>query len=163
MRWTIGQQRKYRAQVRELGLDDEARRALLCALTGKMSTSELDGDELARVIREQERRLRSGGGHVATQDDKIHGLEKVLGWYGQPARLKGFIRRQTHGRKAELPQLTPREKSALIEAMKGVVAHVRARAKQNRATTNGETPEPGAAKAMGSAAGCHGTQRQLYL
>ncbi|MEW6358192.1 MAG: hypothetical protein AB1696_17800 [Planctomycetota bacterium] len=127
MKWSIEQQRKYRAQVRELGLDDEARRALLFALTGKRSTSELDSREMADVIREQSHRL----GHRTTQDDKIHGLEKVLGWYGQPARLSGFIRRQTHGRKRDLSELTPREKSALIEALKGVAAHRHDQAKRN--------------------------------
>ncbi|NOZ20902.1 MAG: hypothetical protein GXP25_07405 [Planctomycetes bacterium] len=128
MKWSIGQQRKYRAQVRELGLDDEARRALLSALTGKCSTTELDSREMADVIREQARRL----GHRATQDDMIHGLERALGWYGQPARLKGFIRRQTHGRKHELSALTPREKSALIEALKGVREHRRQGVKRDR-------------------------------
>ena len=127
MKWTTAQQKKYRAQVRELGLGDEARRALLRSLTGKSSTSELDGRELANVIREQEHRLRRS----STQDDKIHGLEKVLGWYGQPARLKGFIRRQT-GSKCELAELTPREKSALIEGLKGVLKHIQERAKHNR-------------------------------
>lgn len=128
MKWTIEQQRKYRAQVRDLGLDEETRRAFLRSLTGKSSTAELNRDEMTMVIREQERRL----GHHATQDDKVHAMERMLGWYGQPARLNGFIRRQTHGRKGDLASLAPAEKSALIEAMKGVVKHVRQRTQRDR-------------------------------
>jgi len=129
MKWSLEQQRRYRTQVKALGLDDDARRDLLQSLTGKRSTSELDRSAMARVIEAQAAMM---GQPKPTQDDKIRGLEKALGWHGQPARLAGFIRRQTRGRKHDLSQLTPREKSALIEGLKGVIASIRRKRKQAR-------------------------------
>jgi hypothetical protein len=129
MKWTVAQQRRYRAQVKALGLTDEERRALLGRLTGKYSTAALNADEMSQVIVEQERML----GHDAefpphaSQDDMIHSIEHRLGWDDNPHRLAGFIRRQTHGRKASLAELDSHEKSALIEALKGVKLHLRRR------------------------------------
>jgi len=128
MKWTVEQQRRYRAQVKRLGLTDEQRRDLLERLTGKRSTLELTRAELERVIRFQARML---GERHPTQDDKIRALEKVLGWSGQPARLAGFIRRQTGGKKFQLSQLTPREKSALIEGLKGVLKSLQRKREKN--------------------------------
>ncbi len=132
MKWTIEQQRKYRAQVRELGLSEEERRDLLRRLTGRQSTADLNRDEMTFVINEQEKML----GHAtagstqeppahASQDDMIRALEHRMGWDENPRRLAGFIRRQTHGRKDSLAELDRKEKAALIEALKGVRKHLR--------------------------------------
>ena len=125
MKWTNDQQRKYRAQVRELGLGDDERRDLLRRLTGKDSTALLDRDEMSRVIVEQDHMLghTAAEPHHGSQDDMIHAIEHRLGWDDNPHRLQGFIRRQTHGRKENLSDLDLVEKVALIEALKGVRMH----------------------------------------
>ena len=126
MKWTNDQQRKYRAQVRELGLGDDVRRDLLRRLTGKDSTALLDRDEMSRVIIEQDHMLGHAAAepHHASQDDMIRAIEHRLGWDDNPHRLQGFIRRQTHGRKENLSDLDRMEKVALIEALKGVRMHL---------------------------------------
>ena len=140
MKWTIAQQRRYRAQVKALGLTDEERRDLLRRLTGKDSTTALSADEMALVINEQERML----GHEvavsahATQDDMVHSLEHRLGWDDNPHRLAGFIHRQTHGKKASLAELDRLEKIALIEALKGVRMHQR----RERSLPNDKPQQP---------------------
>jgi hypothetical protein len=91
------------------------------------------------VINEQERMLghEAGVPTHATQDDMIHSLEHRLGWDGNPHRLAGFIRRQTHGRKDSLAELDRFEKVALIEALKGVKKHLRAPIEPQNAASQG--------------------------
>lgn len=126
MKWTNDQQRKYRAQVKELGLGDDERRDLLRRLTGRDSTALLNRDEMTLVINEQDRLLGHDATepHHASQDEMIHAIEHRLGWDDNPHRLQGFIRRQTHGRKENLGDLDRMEKVALIEALKGVRMHL---------------------------------------
>ena len=142
MKWTIEQQRKYRAQVKELGLSDDERRDLLRRLTGKDSTVLLDRDEMSLVIIEQDRMLGHTGAepHHASQDDVIHALEHRLGWDDNPHRLQGFIRRQTHGRKENLSDLDRMEKVALIEALKGVRMHARRRVHRSESSATTGAP-----------------------
>jgi hypothetical protein len=142
MKWTIDQQRKYRAQVKELGLSDEERRDLLGRLTGKDSTTLLSRDEMIHVINEQDRMLghTAAEPHHASQDDMIHVLEHRLGWDDNPHRLQGFIRRQTHGRKENLSDLDRMEKVALIEALKGVRMHVHRESRPKNAGPVADVP-----------------------
>lgn len=129
-RWTIDQQRKYRAQIKELGLDDDTRRLLLKRITGKTSTSEIGFDEMSRVITEQEKMLgRSGGRPRTTQDDYIYNLADKLGWHKGTGRLQGFLKRQTG--KATLRGLSSKQKSAIIEALKDMKDGRRGERKQS--------------------------------
>jgi len=144
MKWTNDQQRKYRAQVRELGLGDDERRDLLRRLTGKDSTSLLDRDEMTLVINEQDRMLghTAAEPHHGSQDDMVHAIEHRLGWDDNPHRLQGFIRRQTHGRKENLDDLDRMEKVALIEALKGVRGHARRRVHRGEPSATTDVPGP---------------------
>lgn len=131
-KWVYEQQRKYRAQVAELGLTEEQRRALLHQLTGKDSTTQLDKDEMSAVINAQEQLIAQAKGlapgerHMS-QGDFVHVLERRLGWHRNPRRLAGFIRRQTHGLKESVVQLSAPEKTIIIEALKAMLYRARRR------------------------------------
>jgi len=141
MKWTQAQQGLYRSQVEQLAsvmpFDDENRRALLARVTGKASTSDIDHEEMRRVINEQKRLLRQCGfkpkrapkaerRSAMNQEQYLAHLIGQLGWEGQPERLEGMILRQFGGWKRQLGQLDGADRSKLIAALKQMVLDERA-------------------------------------
>lgn len=126
-----GQQGLYRAQLKRLeqaGWTDEMRRDLLEHVTGKRSTSEIDGEQMARVIDAQNAALRKAGlaplsygrRRTMSQVEYILLLARELGWDEEPERLAGFIRRATGGETGEVDELTSQEKTKIINGLKAL-------------------------------------------
>jgi hypothetical protein len=60
------------------------------------------------------------------QKSFIEALEALLGWKGEPERLRGFIRKTQKVERLEW--LTPKQASNLIDALKAMLAREKAKA-----------------------------------
>jgi phage gp16-like protein len=128
------------ASAHQLGLDDEERRDLIEAVTGKRTTTSLTWREASEVIEElkrkgatyrRPRRARPGMNqdnviHLVTakQKAKIAQLIEELAW--DNARLAGFVKRQTQSRLTgpteDVNAITLQEAQKVIEGLKALLA-----------------------------------------
>lgn len=134
MKWTPRQQRTYRALCADLArvaaLSEENRRDIIARLCdGRRSTSDIDRPQMAALIREMERLCAQAGCERRkaraprsriNQDQYIAILQDTLQW--NEARLAGFIRRQTHGWKSSVLDLTRHEKTVVINGLKAEIS-----------------------------------------
>ena len=116
------------AKSPELKLTEEEVHAIVLRETGKTSIRELSDRELAQVVQVlQEMKDRVGGrtrsvsGRPETLAlrNKIHALEKELGWDNDQKRLQGFVKRVT--RVDRLEWLSPKQCSQVIEGLKAMI------------------------------------------
>lgn len=83
---------------KELNLSKDNLYDTIEGLTGKDSMRQLSTKELNKVIMELGR-MKDGHkkkGQLASDKQvwKVHELEKQLGWSGEPARLKGYLKKR---------------------------------------------------------------------
>jgi hypothetical protein len=92
---TAAQRKKIFAVTRELGIDDDLRRAVIQNVAGKESMSKLTKAEAIRVIDELERRIgRTRSGRASRKQIwKINELARALGWADNPKRVQGFVKK----------------------------------------------------------------------
>ena len=116
------------AKSPELKLTEEEVHAIVLRETGKTSIRELSDRELAQVVQVlQEMKDRVGGRKRSVSGrpetlalrNKIHALEKELGWDNDPKRLQGFVKRVT--RVDRLEWLSPKQCSQVIEGLKAMI------------------------------------------
>lgn len=116
------------AKSPELKLTEEEVHTIVLRETGKTSIRELSDRELAQVVQVLQEmkdgvggRKRSVSGRPETLSlrNKIHALEKELGWDNDPKRLQGFVKRVT--RVDRLEWLSPKQCSQVIEGLKAMI------------------------------------------
>jgi len=121
------QNKRYWALVNRLPhLDDFGRRQITMQVTGHVSTKDLSVSEMnglcqyieyllgERRIEDVEFPNRISHGQVS----EISRLEKDMGWVENPARLEGFLLRQTGGRTKVLSDLTRIEAQKVLNGLK---------------------------------------------
>lgn len=114
------------AKSPEMRMSDEEVHAVVLRETGKTSIRELTAPELGQVVQKLQRmkdrvngKLRSYSGRPEMAlRQKIHALEKELGWDGDPRRLEGFVKRVT--RVERLEWLSPNQCGQVIEGLKAM-------------------------------------------
>jgi DNA primase catalytic subunit len=114
-------------------LDDEARRSMTLYVTGHVSTANLSVSEMNGLCeyleyKLGERRLEDvefPNRISRAQSSEIARLEKALGWHVNPARLEGFLLRQTGGRTKALPDLTRTEAQKVLHGLKFIALRER--------------------------------------
>ena len=116
------------AKSPELKLTEEEVHAIVLRETGKTSIRELTDRELAQVVQVLQQMKDSAGGRKRSFSgrpetlalrNKIHALEKELGWDNDPKRLQGFVKRVT--RVDRLEWLSPKQCSQVIEGLKAMI------------------------------------------
>ena len=121
------QNKRYWALVNRLPhLDDFGRRQITMQVTGHVSTKDLSVSEMnglcqyieyllgERRIEDVEFPNRISHGQVS----EIARVEKELAWHTSPARLEGFLLRQTGGRTKVLKDLTRVEAQKVLNGLK---------------------------------------------
>lgn len=115
---------------KQLGLDDDAYRAIVERVTGKRSAGDCDAGALGRLVAEFQRlgfsdrpKHRAPSGPNAGMAGKLFALWFALHHLGEAeepseARLLAFIARQSGGAPAALRFATPGQLSAAIEGVK---------------------------------------------
>ncbi|HEU4958989.1 MAG TPA: regulatory protein GemA [Sphingomonas sp.] len=116
--------RAIRAACNRLGLDDDARRDIHLALTGKRSTTQMTFAELGQVLDRLNKDWKGPSGHRA-HIGKIRALWWTLYWLGAVAEpndhaIDAFVRRQTGV--SALSFLDHRSASAVVEGLKSWAA-----------------------------------------
>ncbi|MCL2462092.1 MAG: regulatory protein GemA [Defluviitaleaceae bacterium] len=127
--------------AKELGMSSEEVHTVLSRETGKDSMRDSTDRQLQRLL--DALKLYKGVGEVqknrlsGKQLHFINGLEKKLGWAGEPERLRGFINKKMSIQVDRPEWLTSQQASKVIEGLKKAIEHAGAKA--------GSLPEEGEA------------------
>jgi len=126
---TAKQNKSYWALVNRLPHlveDENNRRAITINVTGKISTRDLTVTEMNALCdylefllgekRLEDVEFPNRISH--RQRSEISRLERDLGWYENPARLEGFLLRQTGGRTKNVAELTRIEAQKVLNGLK---------------------------------------------